>query len=209
MKKEKHLSKGNYFFRGDRQIWIIVLALMLISIVEVYSTTASLAYRIAGGDTEHYLLKQIALLALGGIAMFGVHMFPTGIYARLVIPVLLITGIWLGTTLAFGMEANSARRWTQVLGVTLQPSDFVRIPLIIYLQITLAEKREQLKSFSYVLFPLVFAIGTICVLILFANFSTAVLVGVSCFILLMIGNIKWRYLLYVLLIAVGGLVAFM
>ncbi len=208
MKKEKHLSKGNYFFRGDRQIWIIVLALMLISIVEVYSTTASLAYRIAGGDTEHYLLKQIALLALGGIAMFGVHMFPTGIYARLVIPVLLITGIWLGTTLAFGMEANSARRWTQVLGVTLQPSDFVRIPLIIYIAITLAEKREQLKSFSYVLFPLVFAIGTICVLILFANFSTAVLVGVSCFILLMIGNIKWRYLLYVLLIAVGGLVAF-
>ena len=43
MKQELQPREGRYYFRGDRQIWIIVFLLMLISVVEVYSTTFSLA----------------------------------------------------------------------------------------------------------------------------------------------------------------------
>lgn len=208
MKENLHIGQKGYFFRGDPWIWLIVLILMLISIVEVYSTTASLAYRIAGGDTGRYLLKQIGILTLGGAAMFFFQMLKTDYYVRLVKPILRIMGVLLLLTLFFGMQANSARRWTQILGMTLQPSDLVRIPLILYISFLLTEKRERLKDFSYILYPILFAIGSICALILPANFSTAALLGFTCFLMLIIGKVRWKHLLIILFLAVGGFFVF-
>lgn len=209
MKNEMQPSQGHYYFRGDRQIWIIVFLLMLLSVVEVYSTTASLAYRIAGGDTSHYLLKQVGLLALGAVAMFFFQMIPMGKIAKLAKPVLLVMICLLVFTLFFGMEANSARRWTRLFGMTLQPSDLVKIPLILYVANFLAEKRKQLESFSFVFVNLFCIIGLVCFLILIANLSTALLLGLTCFVIMMMGNVPKKHLFNTLFAAIVGFGAFL
>ena len=47
--------------RGDRVIWMIVALLAMFSILVVYSSTGTIAYRHKGGNTEFYLLKQVLL----------------------------------------------------------------------------------------------------------------------------------------------------
>ncbi len=51
--------------KGDRVIWGVVLLLVLISLLAVYSATGSLAYKMYRGNTEVYLFKQIAFIAIG------------------------------------------------------------------------------------------------------------------------------------------------
>lgn len=207
MKGHLHLGEKGYFFRGDRQIWVIVLLLMLISVVEVFSTTASLAYR-ASKDSSYYLFNQVANLAVGGVAMFLFQMIPMRYFLRLAKPALFLMGTMLFLTLLFGKESNGARRWLELYGVSVQPSVLASIPLILYVAGVLAEKRKEVQKFSFVLFPLVFTIGSICLLILFGSFSAAALLGVTCFLLLIVGNVRWKHLLYIVLLGVGSFFAF-
>ena len=51
--------------RGDKVIWALVLLLVLVSLLAVYSATGSLAYKKYKGNTEVYLFKQIAFIAIG------------------------------------------------------------------------------------------------------------------------------------------------
>ena len=44
------------FFGGDRVLWVIIAILAVASLLVIYSSTASMAYRKAGGDTTHYCL---------------------------------------------------------------------------------------------------------------------------------------------------------
>ena len=41
------------FFSGDRVLWVIIAILSIASLLVIYSSTASMAYRKAGGDTAH------------------------------------------------------------------------------------------------------------------------------------------------------------
>ncbi|MEO0876759.1 MAG: hypothetical protein AAFY48_19340, partial [Bacteroidota bacterium] len=51
--------------RGDRVVWAILVLLGLFSILAVYSSTGSLAYRVQGGNTEAYLFKHGIILLAG------------------------------------------------------------------------------------------------------------------------------------------------
>ena len=60
------------FLRGDKQIWSIYILLSLFSIVVVYSATSNLAFREHEGNTEFYLFKHTAILALSFAVALGI-----------------------------------------------------------------------------------------------------------------------------------------
>ena len=93
-----------------------------------------MAYRKAGGDTSHYFLNQLKFIVLGGVAMVVVHKVNYQFYAR---PRFLWLVFWTALffmllTFFIGVNLNSASRWIRIpgIGVTFQPSDFLRIALI-------------------------------------------------------------------------------
>jgi cell division protein FtsW (lipid II flippase) len=53
------------YFKGDRVIWTVVIILSAVSLLAVYSSTGSLAYRFHGGSTTYFLIKQLIFLGLG------------------------------------------------------------------------------------------------------------------------------------------------
>ena len=57
---------------GDRVLWGIALVLTVASLVTVYSAISTLAYK-ADGNSAKFLFKQVGLLSLGWLVMFGVH----------------------------------------------------------------------------------------------------------------------------------------
>ena len=58
--------------KGDKVIWAIVILLTLVSILVVYSSIGSLAYKM-NKSTESYLFKQIAFIALGVLIIYFDH----------------------------------------------------------------------------------------------------------------------------------------
>ena len=71
--------------KGDRIIWGVVIVLSLVSIMAVYSSTGSLAYRLNKGHTEIYLIKQIGTLLAGmGIIYFS-HKLKYTVYSKIAI----------------------------------------------------------------------------------------------------------------------------
>lgn len=193
MPEELQVNKVR-FLRGDKQIWFIVLLLAVISVLEVYSTTASLAYRKMGGDTAYFLVRQVAYLGAGFFMIFIFQMIPTRYYIPWSLLILVITVVLLAVTLFRGSEFNSARRWYSFYGLSVQPSELVRVPLVLYLSGWMARHQDKLGNLREGVFPLVGWILLVCGLIMPENLSTALLLGITSGVLLMVGRVRWRHL---------------
>ncbi|HEY6162145.1 MAG TPA: FtsW/RodA/SpoVE family cell cycle protein [Bacteroidia bacterium] len=186
--------------KGDKVIWMIVLLFSLVSVIEVYSAVAQIASRFKGGNTGYYLVKHSLIICLGLGLMFMVHRMRYTLFSRLSQIALWVSAPLLLYTLLKGHSAGGAARWLEIpgTGLTFQTSDFAKLALIVYLARVLSIKQGQFNDFKTVFIHLLIPIGVICGLILPANFSTAALLGFTCFLLMYIGKVPLKYLLMVL-----------
>jgi cell division protein FtsW len=182
--------------KGDRVIWGIVVILTLISLLVVYSSTGSLAYKYSK-STESYLFKQFAFIVLGLLVIYFAHRVNYTIYARVAKILFLVAIPLLIYTLFFGVQLNAGSRWIKlpVINMTFQTSDMAKLALFMYLSLQLSRKQSVIKDFKKGFLPIVTPVIIICALIAPANLSTALLVGATSFMLMFIGRVKTKHLL--------------
>ena len=193
--------------KGDRVIWSIIGLLMMLSILVVYSSTSTLAFRERGGNTEFYLLKQVIILGVGAVIMYAAHLIH---YRRFSLwsPYLLVIAIpLLMLTLAVGNEVNGATRWIEVpfIGLTFQTSDFAKIALITYVARSITSKQDYIQDFQSAFLPIIMPIVLVCFLIAPSNLSTALVIFVTCMLMMFIGRVAMKY---IFLLMFCGLIAF-
>jgi cell division protein FtsW len=180
--------------KGDLGVWAIAITLSLMSLLAVYSSTYSLAYKKMSGHTEYYLLKQGLFLVVGLVLMYLAHLIHYKWYAYVARYLFYLSIPLLIYTLFFGSTINSGSRWISVLGFTIQSSDVAKLALFMYLSLQLSRRQEYIKEFKRGYLHLIMPIGIICVLILPANFSTAALLGSSALLLLFMGRANAKHL---------------
>lgn len=198
--------------KGDPVIWFIVLILSLFSILVVYSATGSLAYKMMDGNTEYYLIKHSVLVIVSLIAIWLAHRIDYRYYSKisrlvlwLCVPLLLFT--WI-----FGTNINEASRWLTipVINQAFQPSDLAKLALLVTLASMLSKRQKSIDDFQKAIVPMLFWIGLICGLIALTNFSSAILLFLTCMLVLFIGRVPMKYLaMLVVICASFGSVAFM
>ncbi len=196
--------------RGDKVIWGIVIILSLFSVLAVYSSTTTLAYRFKQGNTEYYLLKHIGILIFGFVLMYAAHKIKYVYYSKLSLIAVLFAAPLLLYTLVFGEVRNDAARWTTLPGVNImfQPSDLAKLALIMFVASMLAKKQDNIKDLKSSFIPILLPVLVICGLILPANLSTAAILFVTCIVLMFIGGVKFRYLLALSGIGIAALALF-
>ncbi|RFZ82205.1 cell division protein FtsW [Mucilaginibacter terrenus] len=177
--------------KGDRWIWLIVILLSLISLLAVYSSTGTIAYKHNTG-AESYLMKHMFML-FGGLALMYIsHRLDYRWYAGISKLLMIITIPLLLYTLVFGSHVNDASRWIAIpgTGLTFQTSDLAKLALITYLARTLSRKQENIKDVKQSFIPIMGSVCLVFILIALANLSTALMLfGVS-ILLLIIGRIS-------------------
>ncbi|MEZ5047312.1 MAG: FtsW/RodA/SpoVE family cell cycle protein [Chitinophagaceae bacterium] len=178
--------------KGDRIIWGVLIVLCLISLMAVYSSTGSLAYRMRKGHTEFYLMKQILTLGAGLLIVYVFHRINYKVYANVAVFLFAISIPLLIYTLFFGTTLNEGSRWIRVpfVQITFQTSDLAKLALFMFLARNLARIQNHLDDWKKVWLHIFLPVGIICGLIAMANLSTALMIGVSCFVLFFIGRIK-------------------
>ena len=182
--------------RGDKVIWGVVIILSVFSILAVYSSTTTLAYRYKQGNTEYYLIKHLSILVFGFFLMYVAHKIRYVYFARLSQIALIAAIPLLLYTLIKGDSVNEAARWTTLPGIdlTFQPSDFAKLALIMFVARMLAKRQDNIKDFKQAFIPIVLPVIVVCFLILPANLSTAAILFVTSVVLMFIGRVKFGYL---------------
>jgi len=183
--------------RGDKTIWALVFLLVLISLLVVYSATGSLAYKMYKGNTEVYLFKQIAFIAIGFCVIYFAHRVNYTIYSKIAKILFLLSIPLLLYTLLFGVTLNEGSRWIKlpIINMTMQTSDLAKLALFMFLARLLSRKQNKIKDFKKGFLPVIMPVAATCLLIAPANLSTALLLGASCMLLLFIGRVSTKHLM--------------
>lgn len=197
-----HIAKN---LKGDRGIWVIVALLCLASVLAVYSSTGTIAFKYNGGHAEIHLIKHTVIAMVGILLCYMCYSTHYSVYSKLA-PILLVASIpLLLYTMFFGPEINDARRWISIpgIGLSFQTSDIAAIALIMYIARSLSMKQEVIKDFKSAFLPLMVPIIVICGLIAPNNLSTALLLFLTSMTLMFIGRVHLKYIF--LLIGLGVL----
>ncbi|HNU55490.1 MAG TPA: FtsW/RodA/SpoVE family cell cycle protein [Flavobacteriales bacterium] len=191
--------------KGDRVIWMTVLFLGLISLLAVYSSISSLAFKHEGGSTMHYLMKHGIMLITGGAIMYYVSKQQFTIYSRLSQLLIGVMAVLLLLTLLLGSNINDASRWITIpiINQSFQTSDPAKVVLIVYLARVLGKHHGQEWSLRDVLVKLMVPVGAICGLILPANFSTAAVLFTVCLVIMFIGQVPLKHMVVIMGAAIG------
>jgi len=201
------------YIKGDRAIWLIMLMLSVASLLLVYSSIVTLAYRHHDGNTFYYLFRHGFILICGLGLMYFAHKIKFSYYSKIAQLALLVSvPLLLLTMFKFtgGTNLNNADRWLTIpiINQTFQPSDLAKLALIMYVARFIAIKQDVIKDFRQGFLPLLLPIFVVCGLILRADLSTALLLFVNCIILMFIGRVSLKHigLLMATGVLVGGMI---
>jgi len=191
--------------QGDFVIWIIVFILSVFSLLAVYSSTGTMAYKYQSGNTEYYLLKHLFLMCFGLAMLYLCHKIPYKYYSRVSQILLWLSVPLLIFTYIAGSNINQAHRWITlpVINLSFQTSDLAKIALIMYTARMLSKKQEVITDFRKGTLPIILPAIMICGLIAPANLSTAAVLFSTCLLIMFIGRMNIKHLL---LIIFGGLI---
>lgn len=184
------------YLRGDQGIWFVTAFLAVLSLLVVYSSTGTLAYKYQGGNTEFYLLKHGILLGMGIFLMYvisGIHYMHLFKWAPVL---LLITIVLLFITIGAGANLNEARRWIVIplFDISFQTSDLAKLTLLIYVARAITVHQDHIKDLNKAFIPIVLPVLITCGLIAPADLSTAILLFMTCTFLMFIGRMSVKYI---------------
>jgi cell division protein FtsW len=195
---------------SDKILFVTLVALSLFGCVMIYSASAVSAGE-TSGNPYRFLVKQIVALVLGGLAAFVVYRTDYRILAR----PWLVYGVY-AATLAMAVFAlfrppiNAARRWISLGFLMVQPSELLKVALVLLLAHQLARKSQKAGDPERALGPVLLFTGlAAAVVVLEPDLGTAACYVVLCAVLLWLAGVRARVFLVGALAAVPMLAVLM
>ncbi|MDR2937668.1 MAG: FtsW/RodA/SpoVE family cell cycle protein [Prevotellaceae bacterium] len=193
------LDNIDRYFKGDKMIWLVVMLLSVFSLLVVFSSTAALAAR-AEVAPFSYFLKQLMFLVVGFGVLYFISRLPSTLFMGAA-----QAGFWISIgllllMLIMGRSYNQAVR--SLFG--FQPAEIAKVALIIYVARLLTVNQDVIhegwkKGYIKILLPVL----ATCGLIFLSNFSTAAVLGLTCFIMMFIGRVRIKHLVVTVGLAVA------
>ena len=179
-------------FKGDKVIWMVFFFLCIVSIIEVFSASSELTYK--GGSYLAPMFKHIGILIMGIFCMI-VTLNIKCKYFKIITPFLLIISILTLIWVYFaGQSTNGAQRWISIIGIQFQPSEIAKGTMVLATAQILSAMQTpggaDKNAFKYILWICL----PIIPLIMLENLSTAALLCVVIFMMMIIGRVPLRQL---------------
>lgn len=184
-------DKKKTYKRIDYFLILVVLALLAFGLIMVNSTTMSY------GAAKHssYMRSQGLSTILGLIVMSILVITPPDLIKKLAWPIYIIcVGVLLATML-FGITYSGSRSWLGTNSFKFQPSEFVKVGLIMSLAAFMDKNKEKLNEPFTLLKLLVLAFIPVAFILKQPDFGTAVVFMGIIAVMFFIGGIHWKYIL--------------
>lgn len=166
---EKHRAGGT-----DKVLLVIVFLLVITGLIILYSTS-SYNGKIKFGDSLYYLKKQIFATSLGIAGMYAVSRMDYHIWGKLAVPGYLLAILLCIAVMLFGDEYNGSKRWLSLGPFSFQPSEYVKVALIVFLAWLVTQNAKKIGKLSTLFRIMLFALPVVG-LVGASNLSTAVII---------------------------------
>jgi len=177
---------------GDRIIWLLVGAFAMISLLVLYSSTSSLAFR---NDTTPFelTLKQFISFVVGFGGMFVCYLIPLRWWRKMAYVLLVFSAFMLMIALL-----SKDHRHIFLGPISVQPSELAKISVVLYLgRILEISKMDTFKEYALrILLPL----GLICSLTFLGSISATLIILTVSTVILACSAIRKKYIIYTVLI---------
>lgn len=193
--------------RGDRTILLLTLILIAVGIGMIYSASAVMAQK-RFGDSTYFLKRQMLWLAVGMVAFLVTGRSDLRVLRSWALPALLLGLVGVSAVLlpGLGVTINGARRWVKWGGLSLQPSELLKLGVILYLAHYAAKKGVRLEDFRRgFLPPLVVVGGLLGLVMLEPDLGTAAVIGLVTLGVLFVAGARLGHLALIGLIALPAL----
>lgn len=163
----------------DYSIIIAIVLLSLFGLVMIYSASMVTAIQRYGFESDHFYIRQKLFLIGGALIFLFFSVFPYKLMQSNKFLIFLVTvslGALIGV-LFFGTIAGNARSWYEFGPFRLQPAEFVKVAIIIYLSAVYAKKQPYINQFNKgVLPPLVYLVLVCFFIALQPDYGTIVII---------------------------------
>jgi len=186
--------KKNIYFNS---LVVITFILICLGLLMVYSASFPYSFRIYNSIT-YFFKKQLIFTAIGITVMIIASKINYRIYKDIAYLILIICGISILLTYipGIGKTVKGAHRWINLGVFNLQPSEFAKVFIVIFMAYLLEKKQDKLDSFSIGFLPFIVLPGLIMIGILFQpDFGTVMVIGLLIYIMMFIGGVKITYLI--------------
>jgi cell division protein FtsW len=182
----------------DRSATWAALLLAAIGLVMVYSASIATAEasRYTGNNAAWYLMRHGAYLGLALLGAIMVFLVPARVWQKAApwLFVASVAALVLVLVPGFGREVNGARRWLDVPAFSFQPSEAVKLAVVLYAADYTARKHTVLKSFKRGLLPMLAVMLLVSWLLLREpDFGALVVIAVIAFSILFLGGMNARH----------------
>ena len=198
------------FSKMDKTLLFTGLTLFLFGLVMILSASSMESYMRYGYEPYHYFYRQAAFLGVGAFLFLIIIHLPTKIYKGFSYLLIVASILGLLALTTYGRMANNAQSWFRIGSISIQPSEFVKIIIIIFLATYYDHNKEKLDSEKKLIIPLIPIIIIFIIVALQPDLGTALIIGlISFFIFFSLPMPKKKLrkfrLLAVTLALVGGL----
>lgn len=195
---------GRWRESGAPDFWLVALTMLLtiVGIVAVYSSSFVIALA-DFGDPYYFVIRQIIWAALGGVGLILMARMDYRRLRTVAIPVMLVTVALLVVVLLIGLTSHGAQRWIGAGPVTLQPAEFAKLSVIIYLAAWLTGRGDRVRTYEHGLIPFVIIVGLVGGLIMLQpNLGTTLIILAITMTMFWVGGASFKQ---ISLLAVVGL----
>lgn len=201
--------------QGKPDFWLILITFILVGfgLVMVFSTSYFKGFTDPHIHDGYYFFKKQLGFGLAGLVLFFIFSnIPYTIYRKFIIPILFLCVISLILVMipGIGVYVNGARRWINLGLFSFQPSEYVKLGMIIYTASIMVKKQPHLEQFTRSVVPPLFVIALICgLLLLQPHFSATVIIIGTCITIIFCSGVRLRHLLLLGSVGVPALIGIM
>lgn len=176
-------------------------------IVMIYS--ASMVSSVVEGlDSTYYLVRQLQWFVVACLGFLVCCVFPYKYYQNLTKLIILVSIILLIIVLMFGDNVNNATRSIDFIGFNIQPSEFVKLALIIYLASVYSKKQKYIENFFQGVFPpLLLTLLMVGLIVLQPDIGSATIILLIVSTIIISSGVRFKHIL--LLFTIGTTIIFL
>jgi cell division protein FtsW len=186
---------------------VVTLLLVTIGVVMLFSTSSPQA-RDRYGDPNYLLKRQLVWMLAGGVLCAVAAGFPYPKLRACCLPALAVSALLLIVVLIphLGIKVGGARRWLGFGSVRVQPSEFAKLALVVFLAHYLAKEKRRIDQFKRGFLVPVAIVSVTCLLVLAEpDFGTTALMGAVALAMMFIAGVRLRYLVPTVVSGLAGL----
>ncbi len=168
-----------------------ILGMVVVGILTIYSTNifAASAFR------KSLYLKQLIWLGLGTTALLGACLINPRTLARYAYAIFGVTVVLLLAVFILGKTGLGAQRWLRLGPLTIQPSEFAKLALVLFLARYFDDHREELHDPKTMLVPAGVSMGLALLVLKQPDLGTALLLIFIAVTIMLLMGLHWRYLI--------------